>query len=984
VTFAALAAALAAIALSPFGDLHWRSIGPAIAGGRVTSVAGSDADPFLYYFGAMSGGVWKTTDGGSTWRDVWGQEPVASIGAVAIAPSAASVVWVGTGEPNSRNDSSYGDGVWLSTDGGRTWSHRGLQKSFAIAKILVAPRAPMTALVGVTGNPYLDSPDRGVYRTTDGGRTWVKTLYVGPESGISDLASDPTGRVVFAGVWQFHRRPWTFSSGGPLDGLYRSRDAGITWRHLAGHGLPNGLMGRIGVAVSPSDPRVVYAVIQSRAGVLWRSDDGGDSWTLVNSDSYVNQRPFYMSRVAVDPTHPDHVISSSEDLVASGDGGRHFVDLEGAVHQDHHDFWWSSDGKRMIDASDGGAAISLDGGATWIWRFNVPLGQTYHVGYDLQNPYTVCGGMQDNDAFCGPSDSLDPQGILDGDWRDVGNDGDGSVVWPDPRDASLVWSVGVNTLNGQLGVYDMRTREWFDVTPDVQDTTGATLAAFTYRSDWEAPVAFSKLEPAATYYGANVVFKTLDRGRTWSVISPDLTLDDKSHQQEPGGPINFDASGAEFYDTILDIAVSPLDPHVIWVGTDDGLVQLTRDGGAHWRNVTMRGIGPYGRVECVEASPLRAGTAFAVVDRRFMGDQRPYVFATDDFGDSWREIDAGLPADQYAHVVRQDPRDAAVLYLGLEQGVWVSLDEGSHWQSLQQDMPPAPIWDMRVQPVAGDLIAATHGRGFYILDDLTRIEQLGAARAAGTYLYQPRPAYAFYRWWTDGYGTGIGLNSAPSDRFAGENPPAGAILSYYLQRPSTAAPRIEVIDADGTTLRTLVGPNHAGIDQTSWDLTEAPPVPWRSARAWNQGPSDGAPVLAGVYTVRLTVGGRTYDRTLEVRKDPRARWSDDDYLARRTFMRKVLGELSEVDAALNDLDRRAARRPLTAQERSIYADLTSSPRNSEDTLYRPDRIREWLTTLINDLSFSEGPPTSGHEVEQQRIAVALDAALARYNALSEK
>jgi photosystem II stability/assembly factor-like uncharacterized protein len=985
VTFGALLGVVAAIvAALPFGDLHWRSIGPAIAGGRVTSVAGSDADPFLYYFGAMSGGVWKTSDGGSTWSDVWGQKPVASIGAVAIAPSNTSVVWVGTGESNSRNDSSYGDGVWVSTNGGKSWVHRGLDSTFAISKILVSPRDPATALVGAAGNPYLDTADRGVYRTTDAGRTWTKTLYVGPESGISDLASDPTGKTVFAGVWQFHRQPWTFVSGGPKDGLYRSRDGGVTWQRLSGHGLPAGLMGRIGISISRSDPRVVYAVIQSSSGVVWRSSDGGDSWRLVNTDSYVDQRPFYMSRIAVDPTDPNHVISSSEDLVASRDGGRTFVNLEGAVHQDHHDFWWSADGKRMIDASDGSAAISLDGGTTWLWRFNVPLGQIYHVGYDAQNPYTVCGGMQDNDSFCGPSDSLDPQGILDGNWRDVGNDGDGSTVWPDPRDPSLIWSVGVNTLNGQLGVYDMRTREWLDVTPDVQDTTGATLAPFPHRSDWEAPVAFSPLDPTVAYYGAEVVFETVDRGRTWSVISPDLTLNDKRHQQLPGGPINFDASGAEFFDTILDIAPSPVEKGVIWVGTDDGLVQVTRDAGAHWQNVTMRGIGPSGRVECVEPSRFSAGSAFATVDRRFMGDQRPHVFATDDYGATWRRIDAGLPVDQYAHVVRQDPHDAQVLYLGLEQGVFVSLDGGRQWTSLQQDMPPAPVWDLRVQPTAGDLIAGTHGRSFFILDDLARLEYLSAARAAGVYLFGPRPAYEFYRWWTEGYGTGIALNSAPSDRFSGENPPPGALLSYYLSRPASRPPKLQVIDANGVTVRTLAATNHAGINQTSWDLTGAPPVPWRKARAWNQGPNDGAQVISGAYTIRLTVDGTVLDRPLVVKKDPRARWTDDDYQARYTFMRRELAQLSDIDAALNDLDARAARRPLTADERAVYAQLTSNPRNSEDTLFRPDRIREWLTTLLNDLAFSEGPPTSGHYVEAIRISAAADAALASYNALPKR
>lgn len=976
-----IAAALAFIAALPFGDLHWRSIGPAIAGGRTTSVAGSDDDPFLYYFGAMGAGVWKTTDGGATWTDVWGQKPVASIGAVAVARSGADVVWVGTGEPNSRNESSYGDGVWLTTDGARTWTHRGLDKTFAIAKILISPSDPMTALVGAAGNPYRDTPDRGVYRTSDGGRTWTKTLYVGPRSGISDLAADPAGRTVFAGVWQFHRVPWTFDSGGPDDGLYRSRDGGKTWQKLAGHGLPRGLMGRIGVSVSRSNPRVVYAVIQSKAGVLWRSQDGGDSWHLVNSDSYVNQRPFYMSRVAVNPIDPQDVIASSEDLLESRDGGKSFVNLEGAVHQDHHDVWWSSDGKRIIEANDGSAAISLDHGRTWVWRFNVSLGQVFHIGYDRQTPYSVCAGLQDNDAFCGPSDSLDPQGILDAHWRDVGDNGDGSWAWPDPRDANLIWNVGVSTLNGQLGIYDMRTRENFDVTPDVRDTTGEALTGVSHRADWQAPVAFSPFDPTAVLYGANAVFKTIDRGRSWSIISPDLTLDDKSHQLPAGGPINLDVSGAEFYDTILDVAPSPSDAGVIWVGSNDGLVQVTRDAGAHWRNVTMRGIGPYGRVECVEPSRFKAASAFATVDRRFMGDPKPYVFATDDFGASWRRIDAGLPTEQYAHVVRQDPRNPDLLFLGLEQGAWVSIDRGKRWSSLSQDMPPSSVVDLRIHPDTGDLIAGTHGRGLFILDDVAPLEQLAAAQAAGVYFFKTRPAISFYRWWTGEYGTGIGINSAPSDRFAGENPPPGALLSYFLSAPASKAPSLQVLDSGGAVVRSLFGPNKASINRMNWDLTESPPAPWRTARAWNRGPDGGAVVLAGTYTLRLRVGGKVLEQPLIVKSDPRVRWTRAEYVARRNFLHRVLSELNDIDVALNDLDARAAKRRLTEAERSVYDSLTSSPRNSEDPLFRPDHLREWVMQLLNNVSLSQGPPTSGHVAEAARVTTAFDAAMASYYAL---
>jgi len=982
---AAVAAFLALAAALPVGSgLHWRSIGPSIGGGRATSVAGSDHDPFLYYFGAMDGGVWKTTDGGSTWTDVWGQKPVASIGAVAIASSNDNVVWVGTGESNSRNDTSYGDGVWMSTDGGRTFVHRGLDKTYAISRILVSPIDPRVALVGATGDFYRDTPDRGLYRTTDGGRTWARTLYVGPQSGISDIASDPSGRVVFAGVWQFHRVPWDFMSGGPLDGLYRSLDFGKTWTHLNGHGLPGGLMGRIGVAVSRSDPRVVYATIQSKAGSLWRSSDNGNDWRRVSTDTYVNQRPFYMSHIAVDPTDPNHVLAESEDLVESRDGGKSFDNVDGAVHQDHHDLWWSHDGRRLIEADDGGAPISVDGGHTWTWRFNVPIGQVYHVGYDLTNPYDVCGGLQDNDSYCGPSDSLNPQGILDGDWRDVGNDGDGSWVWPDPSDADLIWNVGVSALNGQLGIYDWATRENVDVTPSLRDTNGTALAGMPHRYNWQAPIAFSHAAPYVAYYGANVVFRSTDRGKSWATISPDLTLNDRRHQRTAGGPINSDVSGAEFYDTIVDIAVSSVDPSVIWVGTDDGLVQMTRDAGTHWSNVTMRAVGRYGRVEAVEPSSFAAAAAFAVVDRHMMGDRRPYIFATDDYGATWRRIVSGLPVSQYAHVVRQSHHDPDLLFAGLEQGVWVSFDRGRRWQPLQLNMPPAAVADLRIQPVENDLIAGTHGRSFFILDDIGALEGLARARSSRAYLFAPRPTYRYWRWWTDGYGTGAGECCAPSDRFAGDNRDPGALISYYLSTASRDQTRFDVLDPSGHVIAGWWGPSNPGIDRVSWDLAESAPTPWYSARGWNQGPEEGAIVVPGTYLLRMRSGSMTVDQPLVVHPDPRGQWTQDDYQARFEFQRSLLSQLDTIDKALNDLDARARRRALTPSERAVYRSLTSNPRNSEDDLMRSDRLREQLQTLLLDIGLSPSPPTDGQRAEAARIAGVYSTVMSRYRALPAK
>jgi len=984
--------------------LHWRSIGPAVAGGRASAVAGSDRDPYLYYFGAAGGGVYRTTNGGVTWDDVFTKQPVAAVGAIAVAPSNKDVVWVGTGESKPRNDATTGDGIWQSTNGAKTWIHRGLDHSAMISRILIDPRDPNTVLAAVLGDPYNDNEARGVYRTSDGGVSWRKTLYAGPASGASDLAWDARdAKLVFAGIWQLRRRPWTFTSGGPADGLYRSRDGGLSWQHLSGHGLPGGLMGRIGVAVAPSDSRRVYALIQSTEGVLWRSDDSGDHWRLMSRDTLINQRPFYMSRLEVDPRNPDHVFFLSEDLLETKDGGKTFSSLTSETHQDHHAMWIASDGRRMIEANDGGAFISLDAGKIWDVRYNVSIAQIYHVGYDLQNPYHVCGGMQDNDAYCGPSDSLNPLGILTRDWRDVGNDGDGSWVVPDLLDPNLVWNVGVRDLNGQLGIFNLTARQNFDISPYVRDTGGIALAGLPYRLNWEAPIALSPKDPHIAYFGANVVFETRDRGRHWRQISPDLTRNDAAHQQVAGGPINTDVSGAEFYDTILDIAPSPLDANVLWAGTDDGLVQVTRDGGAHWKNVTMTGVAPLGRIDALEPSPNSAGSLFAVVDRHLMGDAKPYLFATDDFGATWRSLSGDLPLDQFAHVVRQDPRNPNILYAGLERGIWVSFNGGAHWQNLNLNMPAVSVHDVRVQPQADDLVIATHGRGFWILDDASVLQNLvPVALKPGVTLLAPRTAYNFFRWWSTEYGSSAGECCAPQSYFAGENPPAGALLTYYLPRRARQAPKLTFEDDRGVEIAHMTADNHQGINRVAWNLGEDAPPSWKSARDWNKGPDVGPAVIPGTYRVILSVDGTRVTQALTVKPDPRAPWTQADYVEHRDFLRELYEQFGQIDDALNRLDElnvklrarlaslrgrdvsghdsRAVQATL-ASAQSVAAQLSSHPVNSEDSLLQADGLRERLYTLIDSFDhLSQGPPLAAHRREAAEIKPFFDAAMARYHA----
>jgi len=1003
-----LALVSATASASPFSQLHWRSIGPAVPGGRISAVAGSDGDPFLYYIGG-AGGVFKTTDGGASWTAVFTDKPVASIGAIAVSASNRDDVWVGTGEGNPRADISYGKGVWRSRDGAKTWHHLGLDASAAISALLVDPTQPNTALVAALGDPFADSTQRGVYRTTDGGKTWTKTLYVGPSTGASDIAWDPrTPSVLFAGMWQFRRLLWNIISGGPHSGLYRSRDGGAHWEHLVGHGLPTGLLGRIGVAVAPGHPKRVYAIIQSRQGYVWRSDDGGDTWRKTKAGSVVDERPFYFTHLFVDPTNQDHVYAVSVDLSQSRDGGQTFATVENAENVDYHDMWFSRNGRRIIAGHDAGWALSVDHGKSWDWRLNLAISQTYHVGYDLQNPYQVCGGFQDAETFCGPSNSLNPNGILNRDWFSL-NGSDGTWVWPDPLDPHLIWN---DTYWGSLGIFNTQTQEETDVSPYQHDYDAIGTVGLPYRFGWEAPIAFSPQDGHVMYFGGNVLFTTSDRGQHWRVMSPDLTLNDSGHQQVVGGPITIEGAGAEFYDVIFDIGPSPVEPGEIWVGTDDGLIQLTRDGGTTWHNVSVKGIGPYGRVSAVEPSRTSGAVAYAVIDRHLLGDRAPYIFRTGDYGATWTRVTSGLPRDVYAHVVREDQSNPDILYAGLEQGMWISFDRGASWQTLQTDLPTTSVRDVRVQPQANDLVIGTHGNSLFILDDLTVFQHYAQAKAAGTYLYQPRTAYAFSLWEPEqpGFGSQPQLGA-----FAGENPAYGAIISYWLAAKSPHAPVMDILDANGKVVRHLdrgdAPSNEAGVNRLAWDLMEDPPVRWTGTPKFNQGPDDGPEAVPGRYTVRLRAGGATLTRDFDVAPDPRAPFTHDQYVARHAFMSEQFAELSGVDGALNRLDLLRAQlsrlhgrvssagshalvaqiEAVSKQAAAIFATLTSNPKAGQDEDFLPDQLREHILAVISNLNYPLGggtgsygpaylgPPLDPEYKEAAEIRALYDKRMAAYD-----
>jgi photosystem II stability/assembly factor-like uncharacterized protein len=991
IAFACALARPAAVSAGDLDGLKFRGIGPTLSGGGVAAVAGTDANAFLYYAGAAGGGVFKTTNGGASWTAVFADKPVAAIGAIAISPRNADVVWVGTGEANPRNDVSYGDGVWSSVDGGAHWTHIGLEDTSQISRISIDPRDERDVLVGALGDPFKDSEARGVYRTTDAGKTWQKTLYVGPSSGVSDLVREPRNpRIVLAAVWQYRRSPWLLDSGGPAGGLYRSTDGGTTWTKLTGHGLPSTPTGRIGIAVAPSRPQRVYAVIQSTEGLLWRSDDGGSSWRRMTGDTLVDQRPFYFSRVFVDPLHADHVIALSVRVVESKDGGVTWKRIATKSHWDHHELWWSSDGRRIIDANDGGVTLSNDAGATWARLTDMDVAQIYELGYDTRLPYLVCAGLQDNDTWCGPSNSRNGIGILERDWFDV-QGGDGGFVWPDPVDPNLIWGTTIAEVTGQIAIFDTRSQQSVDVSPYPHDSNGTAIDGLPYRFNWVTPLAFSPQNSHVAYAGGNVVFRTSDRGRHWGVISPDLTLNDKTHQIASGGSINLDVSGAEFSDTILDIAPSPVREGVIWVGTDDGLVHVTLDGGAHWKNVTPPGLPPYGRVETVEAGRRDAGSAFVSVDRHMSGDRTPYAFATGDSGATWRSISAGLPQRQFARVIRQDPKNADVLFAGLEQSLWVSLDRGAHWERLRANLPTASVRDLRIPPQATDLIVGTHGRSVWILDDLGPIERLAEARARGAYLFPPRDGYKFWQQPIVEYGDD---NSLDDNYFVGDIPKVVSI-DFYLSRPARTRPTIEIVDARGHVMRRLAGthevdgaqkpvvPNAAGVSRVEWNGTQEPPVKLLSAQKWNRGPDDGADALPGRYTARLHVDGAVLGHDVVLKADPRSPWTITQAAERHDFIAGLLDELSQMDVALNTLERlqkRSADASTRDRARAVAAMLTSHPVNEEDSLLRADGLRERLMTLLIFLESSQQPPFPPQREQAREIASRVRVAMEAYDA----
>ncbi len=759
--------------------LKWRLIGP-YRGGRVEAVAGLPGDPNTYYMGTVAGGLWKTTDAGISWQPIFDREKVASIGAIAIAPSDANVIYVGTGEPCIRGDSSFGDGVYRSTDAGKSWTHIGLSDSRHIGSIVVDPRDPNVVLVAALGHSYGPNPERGVFRTTDGGKNWQKVLYEDENTGAIDLSMDAHNpRIVFAAMWQMRRRPWTLVSGGPGSALYRSVDGGQTWKKVEKHGLPDGEWGRIGVSVSPADSSRVYALIEAENGGLYRSDDGGESWALINSSYDLRGRPWYYTHVFAQPRNPDAVFVFTFGAYESSDGGKTFKNII-TPHGDYHALWMDPvRPERMIVGNDGGATISTDGGKRWTPEDNQPTGQFYHIATDNRFHYYLYGSQQD-DGTAAIASQTDHGIIGSSDWYPVGG-GESGFVLPSPSDPNIVYA---GSLYSQFTRFDKRTEQSRNISPWPVSLLNEPAEHVKYRFGWTAPMLLSPGTPNRLLIGAQMVLETADDGETWHEISPDLTRNDKSKQKSSGGPITQDNTTVEYFDQIAALAESPAAKGTIWAGTDDGLIQFTRDGGKTWTNVTPKNIPEWSMVSLIDPSAHDAQSAYAAVDAHRLDDFRPYIFKTADSGKSWKLIVDGLPAGCYVHAVREDPVRRGLLFAGTELGVYVSFDDGEHWRSLQLNLPPAPVYDLVVH--GDDLAVATHGRAFWILDDITPLRQLDEQTLASSFhLFRPAKAFRV-----------VDSGASPAAaRAHAMNPPAGIAIDYLLQEKPKQDVSLEILDS---------------------------------------------------------------------------------------------------------------------------------------------------------------------------------------------
>jgi len=1000
----------------PLAAMKFRNVGPS-AGGRVCRVSGVPGDPTTYYAATAGGGIWKSSDGGLSWKAIFDEMPDASVGAVAVAPSDRNVVYAGGGEANIRGNVAAGHGLYRSTDGGKTWQH--VWKSVGqVGTIAVHPTNADVAFAAVLGSPFGPNKERGVYRTTDGGKNWLPVLTKDEDTGASDVALDPINpRVVFAGLWQARRKPWEMTSGGPGSGLYVSRDGGDTWKQYkpGEDGLPKGPWGKVGVAVAPSQPQRVYALIEANEGGLFRSDDGGDSWRRVSDSRSLRQRAWYYSTITVDPSNADVVWCPQVPMLKSIDGGVTFTSVRGIHHGDHHDLWIDpKNPKRMIGANDGGVDISTDGGLTW-HAPPLPISQFYHVTVDNAEPYHVLGNMQDLGTARGPSLGLTGGRVRLADWISVGGGETGFAV-ADPADPDVVYA---GEYGGIITRFDRKTGQARNVSIWPYNPSGVTPAEMKYRFQWTAPIVVSKHD-RAVYHAANVIFRSTDGGQSWQKISEDLTRNDKQKQQWSGGPITGDNTGVEIFGTVFALAESPKEKGMLWAGSDDGLVHVSRDGGGKWENVTANipGMPDWATVRCIEPSPFDAATAYLVAEAHRLNDFRPYLWKTTDYGKTWTNLAEKLPADVYLHVVRTDPAKQGLLFAGTERGILYSTNDGKAWHKLRCGFPTAAVHDLQVKD--NDLVAGTMGRSIWILDDFSPLRELTpAVKQKPLHLFAPPAAT---RWQLAG---GFGFQRTG----AGDNPPAGMAVTYHLAKKATKPLKLEVLDGQGRVVYTGKGPtpkaeeggarsaddeedddddpdainlpSEPGLHRAHWNLRAKGAEDIPGARIDSGSPKVGPVVPPGTYTLRLTANGQKQEVKAELKPDPR---SKADVAEQYALALKVRDDISRLAQAVKQL--RAVRKQLLYRNellgtdkkwenlRKQSKDLAARLDDLEGKLHNPKakitydilaqkggaKLYSQMVFAYANLLEGDGPPTQGvrdvyaaHAEQLQKLLGEFDA-----------
>ena len=1010
----AAAAAPAAPAQTLTSKLHWRSIGPYI-GGRVVAVAGVPSQPDLFYMGGVQGGIWRSTNYGQNWTNISdGKIPgiADSIGALAVAPSDPKIIYAGTGESDIRGDFDTGDGIYKSTDAGKTWHYAGLRETHMTSSLVIDPRDANVAYATSMGHVFVPNPERGVFKTTDGGKTWTKVLYVDDKTGANDVVIDPKHPdTLYASMWQAQRTPWHLESGGPGSGVYKTTDAGAHWTKISTNpGFATGLLGKIGLAVAASDPNVVYAMVQAGDGGVFRSSDAGATWHRVNADWPLRQRAFYYMAIYVDPTNPNTVFAPQVDGVwKSTNGGKTWSGLMPQnVHGDCHIIWVNpNDTKILLEGDDGGATVSVDGGKTWSTELNQPTGQFYHIALDGQFPYHVYGAQQDEGAFEGPSASNEGLGI--GMWHSVAL-GESTYVAVDPRDPNVTYGAGYYSSLARL---DTSTGEFKNVSPWARYMSGASSAETKYRFGWTHPVMFSPAKPHELFETAQVVFKSDDYGQTWTIVSPDLTRNDPASEAPSGGPVYLDQTGAETFPDIASFNVSPLSADVMWAGSADGLVHVTTDGGASWKDVTPPALPQWAQISSIEPSHTEKGTAFVTASRFMWDDFHPYIYKTADYGATWTAMTSGIPADQYVFVVREDPREPRVMFAGTRSTVYFSLDAGARWQPITLDLPGVQCRDLQIDARQGEVAVATHGRSFWILDDLALIEQLArepGLDAASVQLFAPETA-----WLSHAYGSGFQTG------LAGENPDYGASVYFDIPKSYDGKTKVTLsfLDASGKTVNSydlhlrekkpkeLTPEQYAALDHPAemaydlhkltairpgmnkflWDLRY--PAPTEVTGLHNATADDfpmgviGATIVPGTYTVALDYGGKSMRRTFHVALDPRLHPGPGELQARLAFATRIGGYIDSSDRAINAAI--AARDTMSAERRAqvdaALDDLAQfAIRSDEGDLLHETKLHEQLTFLMNSLDNAYQAPTKAEYAAFDELKALNDAGLARLEA----